>query len=220
MKAFELALKQRSDGLELDVFLTADQKVVVTHDRDTKRLTGQSLDVCLNSYDKLRTLDFGEGEKLPLLADVLDLIYKSDTLLNIEIKSMGLGSNGIESRIVDLVLSFTDLLPRILVSSFNPLHLWRTRRRDHRFALGYLACEEQSSWVRLPWLVKKFKPQTLNLNHKFALTADGQKLLNLNHPLLVWTVNDERDMNFWIEHKADGIITNYPDRLLKLKNPQ
>lgn len=76
--SFKLAWEQKADGGELDVFLTKDGKLVVCHDRDTKRLAGVSKVIPDTTFDELRALDVGKwkgekfaGEKIPTLAEML-----------------------------------------------------------------------------------------------------------------------------------------------------
>lgn len=213
LMAFDLARTQGADGVELDVFLTADGEVVVTHDRDTTRLTGHNLDVCKTSYDTLKNLDFGKGERLPLLSQVFDLLKSTSMIVNVEIKSMGLVRNGVESAVAAVIRQF-EFQNRVLISSFNPFHLWRIRRLLPKVATGYLVCEEQNYLWRMPWFIRYFQSTTINLDHKFANKPSGKLYRQLDLPIWLWTVNDEADMRFWLSDNICGIITNHPDRLI------
>lgn len=82
-----------ADGVEIDIYLTPDNRVVVIHDKSTKRTTGADLIVSKTSSKKLRKLDAGKwkdekyaGEKIPFLKEVLKEIPK-DKYLVIEIKT-------------------------------------------------------------------------------------------------------------------------------------
>ena len=72
LRAFKAAYKADADGIELDVVHSKDKKVVVTHDANVKRLTGTDQDVDKLTYAELSQLDFGKGERIPLLEDVFD----------------------------------------------------------------------------------------------------------------------------------------------------
>lgn len=72
------AWKTDADGIELDIYLTKDNKVILSHDANTKRTTGQSYEIANTHSKVLRTLDAGSfkdkqfaGEKLPFLDEVL-----------------------------------------------------------------------------------------------------------------------------------------------------
>ncbi len=85
LKAFELAVKN-GYGMELDVQLTADGKVVVFHDEDTKRLCGVDKNVRELSYQELVSLRLAETEgKIPLFSEMLELV-DGKTPLIVELK--------------------------------------------------------------------------------------------------------------------------------------
>jgi glycerophosphoryl diester phosphodiesterase len=78
LASINLAWKQGADAAEFDVYLSKDGKIVVLHDRDTKRVAGVDKRVVDQTLEELRTLDVGKwkgaaftGEKIPTLAEVL-----------------------------------------------------------------------------------------------------------------------------------------------------
>ena len=71
MAAFQLALQQHADGIELDVHLTADGQVVVIHDQDLSRTTNGQGMVDQLTLEELKHLDAGNGEQIPTLEEVL-----------------------------------------------------------------------------------------------------------------------------------------------------
>ena len=90
-----LAWELGADGAECDVMLTADQQVVLFHDKNTKKLTGQSHVISETTWDVLSSLEIKlretnlpgyKGETIPLLADVLATV-PADRMLVIEIKT-------------------------------------------------------------------------------------------------------------------------------------
>lgn len=82
-----------ADGVEIDIYVTSDDKVMVIHDKTTKRTTGTDLPVSTTTSKELRKLDAGKwkdekytGEKIPFLKEILKAIPK-DKYLVIEIKT-------------------------------------------------------------------------------------------------------------------------------------
>jgi glycerophosphoryl diester phosphodiesterase len=76
--AVRLGWEQGADGVEFDIYLSRDGKIVVIHDKDTKRTAGVARPVVEQTLDELRALDVGKwkapkfaGEKVPTLAEVL-----------------------------------------------------------------------------------------------------------------------------------------------------
>ncbi len=88
MKAFSLAV-ENGYGIELDIHLTKDNRVVVIHDNDTKRVCGKNIPVEESTYKELSELWLeNTDEKIPLLEDVLKLVDGKIPLL-VELKSKG-----------------------------------------------------------------------------------------------------------------------------------
>jgi glycerophosphoryl diester phosphodiesterase len=95
LAAIKLAWELGAHGAECDVMLTADKKVVLFHDKNTKKLTGQNLSVAETTWEELRPLVVipretnrpeYSNETIPLLEDVLAAIPE-DRMLVIEIKT-------------------------------------------------------------------------------------------------------------------------------------
>lgn len=93
MAAVRLAWEQGADAVEVDVHLTADGRIVCIHDETTKRTTGEDLVVRQSTWERLSQLDAGrwkgrafEGERIPLLDEVLDALPAEKGLL-VEIKA-------------------------------------------------------------------------------------------------------------------------------------
>lgn len=95
MASIRLAWELGADAAECDVMLTADQQVILFHDKNTRSLTGENLVVSETSWDVLRELTINlkesnlkkyKHEKIPLLEEVLETI-PDDRMLVIEIKT-------------------------------------------------------------------------------------------------------------------------------------
>ena len=142
MAGFRRAIELGLDGVELDVFLTKDNKLVVFHDLDTNRLTGvpgtitemtweeiQQLPIrsVINVGDKI--IDYGREEKIELLENVLEEM-RGKLLVNIEIKAYGLDfSQRHTGTAVAKLIRRMGLESDVFVTSFNfwPL-IWLERR--------------------------------------------------------------------------------------------
>jgi len=88
LEAFSLSLADRADMIEFDVRLSADGEPVVIHDDRTGRTARENLAVARCDAARLRTLRLKNGEPVPLLADVLDLV-RGAVPVNIEVKAAG-----------------------------------------------------------------------------------------------------------------------------------
>ena len=122
-------------GIELDVQLTTDNKLVVFHDRSLERMTGirkDLIDCDFNEIEQYNLLD--TDEKIPLFTDVLKEL-KKDTPLIIEIKPDG--------RYIDTVKSAVEIMRQYdglyNIESFNPKVVNYLKKNEPDIIRGQLA---------------------------------------------------------------------------------
>ncbi len=72
--AFHKAWAGGADGVECDIQKTADGRYVVIHDPTTDRVTGVRREIARTPFEDLRRLDFGNGERVPELSELLEAI--------------------------------------------------------------------------------------------------------------------------------------------------
>jgi glycerophosphoryl diester phosphodiesterase len=216
LRAFAKAHELGADGIELDIFLTKDGHIVVTHDANTKRLARDNKTVEISKLVDLKKLDFGKGEKIPTLEEVFKTFLGKFSVINVEIKSTGLRNSGIESKLADLIKKY-DALNKILVSSFNPVNLFRFKKCLPTANIGFLCCTSQSVFIRNRWVLRWLKPNTLNLDKNLFKRPLANAFFSLDLPKWVWTVNGSEDMAFWLKMGMSAIITNEPDKLMAIK---
>ena len=123
LAAFELALAQNADAIELDVKLSADGYAVVIHDPTVDRTTGSRGRVRDLSLQQLRSLDAGSllsekygGEKIPTLEEVFESVGKR-TFINVELTNYSTPRDSLVETVCILVKRF-GLQKRVLFSSF------------------------------------------------------------------------------------------------------
>ena len=160
LPAFQLALDEGADGIELDVWRCGSGEIVVTHNRDLSLLTGQSGNVEKLSLTQLRQLDFGKGEKIPTLEEVLELVPHIE-VLNIEIKGTHFWDRGIEKAVFQ-ILQGRGMLQRTIVSSFNPFILFRLRRISRQIPLGLIFHKASLLPLRRAWAAYLIKLVSLH----------------------------------------------------------
>lgn len=91
MGAFRAAIESGADMIETDVHLTRDGHLVLMHDENIYKTAGVPGKIGEMSFKELRSLNVGgayEPERIPTLDEFMELISKTDTLLNLEIKEM------------------------------------------------------------------------------------------------------------------------------------
>jgi len=188
LTAFDFALSQGCDGFEFDVRLSADGQAVICHDARTPQGN-----VARSSSEKLG---------LPLFRDVLRR-YQESAFLDIELKVAGL-----ETLVVDLLDEYRPAKGYV-ISSFLPDVLKKINRLNSELPLG-LICETASQFAAWPNLPVQF----VIPHHKLARPPTIDRLKEEGRKVLVWTVNSAADMRRFAEWSVDGIISDYPKKLV------
>lgn len=225
--AFNLARTQKADGIELDVQLSRDKVPVVIHDDTVDRTTNGHGAVQNMTILELKQLDAGSWkgdrfreEKIPTLADVLDVL--SDWLkpagsarggiLNIELKSEGLLTDGLEKVVVNLIAN-RDIQSRIIISSFSPFVLYRTKLLNPQLPRGLLYCQDMPIYLRRAWLRPLVKPQFLHPANDMVDTDYMRWASSHKYPVNPWTVDDPSEAKRLAALGVNAIITNQPATL-------
>ncbi len=107
-------------GVELDVRMTRDGVLVISHDVNLKRMTGVDFNVEAHDYDDMHALRLeGTDEGVPLFADALDILCAAEVPVIVEIKSTGRARRGAVCSAVLAELDSRDGL--FCVESFDPM---------------------------------------------------------------------------------------------------
>ena len=125
LPAYELAILQRADMIEIDLHRTRDGETVVTHDEDLAGLGGRG-EIAEATLAEVRALDAGDGARVPILDEVLD-VFGARIPFNLELKRGRRASYaGLEAAALAAV-ERRGLLDRTLFSSFDDRVLARLR---------------------------------------------------------------------------------------------
>jgi len=189
LASFNLALAQGCDGFEFDVRLTADGQAVLCHNE-----TARGLKIAESSAKELG---------LPQLREVLTR-YESAAFLDIELKVPGL-----EAITADLLRRFAPARG-FVVSSFLPEVLQAIHDLDRTIPLG-LICETRAEFRRWPELPVEY----VIPHHKLVGQSLIQGIKAASKKILVWTVNASADMKRLSEWGVNGIISDYPKRMVR-----
>lgn len=218
MAAFKMAVELGSDGIECDVQMTKDGQLVICHDETLERTTDGKGFLKDLSYAELRRLDAGSwfdskfaGERLPKLSELLKLVKDSGLRLNIEIKSGIVQYPGIEEKVMAQVEAY-GLRKQVIISSFNHYSIKKCKEINHSVKTGVLYMEG----LYEPW--NYLRSIGCECAHPFymALVPEiARELKARGHIINVFTVDDAAAAQELAGIGVDGIITNYPDRIIK-----
>lgn len=229
LASIQLALDLGVDRIEIDVQQTKDNEVIVLHDRTLRRTTNGFGFVKLLNYSDIEKLSAGVkfnrvyiDEKVPTLAQVIDLVDGKAELI-IETKYSYLYYPNIERHILNVIKS-KNAIDWCKIISFNDRALFRIHKLNENIRTGKLFVGKHAN---LPLSFDKginFKPlrryhfvDEIIVQHKYATQAIIDKVHEFGKELHVWTVNDPETIETLIKRGVDGIISDYPNLLLKYR---
>lgn len=222
LAAFELAVEQGADGIELDVKLSADGHVVIIHDATVDRTTGAHGRVKDLSLIELRSLDAGsffsdkfKGEKIPMLDEVFETVGKQ-TFINVELTNYNSPRDHLVESVCMLVKKFS-MHKRVLFSSFLPSNLSNARSYLPDVPTGLLALGGILGWWSRSFGFAFGKYDALHPNLKDATQQRIYFAHRLRKRVHVWTVNEETDMRRLFKWGVDAIFTDDPQLAVKVR---
>jgi glycerophosphoryl diester phosphodiesterase len=224
LAAFELALRQGADAVELDAKLTADGQIVVIHDQSVDRTTDGQGRVKDLTLAEIRKLDAGShfditfrGEPVPALEEVLKAIGRL-TFVNIELTNYNALTDQLPEKAAALVKRLK-LSRRVMFSSFNPIALRRAHRLLPEVPIGLLAFSGGRGWLARSWLGRLLVAyQTLNPEHRDVTPGFVESYHRKKRAVITYTVNDPDEMKRLFQAGVDGIFTDDPLLALRVRH--
>lgn len=204
-----------AQAMEIDVQLCADGVPVLMHDDTVDRTTNLTGHVGSISLSALQEADAGDGERVPTLGQVLELVAGKLTVM-CELKATP-GDPGQDQHLVDAVLRVLerqDAKPWAAIHSFNPEIVERARHTEPRVSAAIISGPVHGSDVdRLVGAVLKRNGQAISVHHS---CVDEALVVNAKRRQLTvwtWTPDTEAEWAAVVAAGVDGIITNQPHGL-------
>ena len=220
--AFELALAQQADAIELDVKLSADGQVIVIHDSSVDRTTNGHGKVQDMTLAELKALDAGSyrgsqfaGEKIPTLGEVFEAMGRR-TFINIELKNhRSHGEDLVET--VCMLVKKHQMQKYVMFSSFFPNALSKAHNYLPQVPRGLLALNGfLGIWAR-SFGFNFGKYDALHPNLQDFTQQEVTRVHRLKRRVHVYTVNKEEDMRRLFKWGVDGIFTDDPQMAVKVR---
>lgn len=219
--AFQKAIEVGSDMIELDIRFSKDGRLVVMHDATLERTTNGEGKVADYTLKELKELDAGSkfsprfaGEKVPTLQEILELA-KDRVPVNIEMKNQDPGRLPIEELAARALgeVKKAGMERQVIFSSFYPSALERIRELDPRLWVAFLY---HRHWNSISEASAGRSFSVLNLRSQFLTKSKIAKIREAGIRINVYTVNAEDELEQFVRWGVDGIITNHPDKLIRI----
>ena len=237
--AFQLAWEQGADAIEADFLLTKDGHIVCFHDKDTKRLAGQPLNVADANLEELRQFDVGsiqpqdseralrswnadqyKGVRIPTSAEVFATVPAGKKVF-IEIKC---GPEIIDPLLRELASS--GLTPdQVVVIAFDSALLKSLKERDPKWQTAWV-CHFGKRPNGKPRMAPAKVLRTLKEMKALALMSGGgdvdkgllDRIRSAGIEHYVWTINDPKLGPTYKAQGVDAIVTDLPAEMLAALN--
>ncbi|MDE0564833.1 glycerophosphodiester phosphodiesterase [Exiguobacterium sp. B2(2022)] len=207
LSAFEAALPY-VDGIELDVQLSKDGRLVVIHDETVDRTTDGTGWVKDMTLQELRQLKIDGYERIPTLEEVLGLIERSDVTLNVELKTDQYAYPGIE-RLAWLTVDEFHMTGRVVFSSFNRETLVRMRDVAPHARLAVLTLTGEADTVSF---AETIRAEAIHAQTEFIGSASWEEMRRTPLETRIYTINDVKDLPLM---PVAAIMTDEVERFAK-----
>jgi len=212
LSAYEEAIVQGADMVEIDLHRSRDGAIVVAHDRSLAALGGRG-EIADALLADIRGLDAGKGERVPTLAEVLDA-FGQRIAFNLELKQGQRGPYPELEAAALCAVRARNLLERTLFSSFYDPLLRSLREQCAQARLALLISRRfPTSWEeRARGLgAEALHPECSLVDRELVERAHGAGLAV--HP---FTEDDPDRIERLLDLGVDGVFTNQPGRMRRL----
>jgi glycerophosphoryl diester phosphodiesterase len=193
----ERVLEAGLDGMDVDARLTADGELAI----------------------------FLNGAYLGRFEDFVRSV-KGRGLALVDLQAPGVPASGIEQRAVEVIQRY-DAHLSVVLSSFNPLVLYRVKQRDPLVRTGFVFTDSRDpeaadlSWFMRQELIRRairkfVSIDVLSINHQVD-QAVVDRLIAKGWPVLLWTPDTESDIRRALARQPYGVISNQPTLTRRLR---
>ncbi len=213
LRAFDLAIRQGAQMIELDLHITRDDHVVVIHDPILDHTTDSKGRVDQMTLAEIKKADAAKGERVPTLEETLSLTH-GKVRLYLEIKDPRAAPETLRA------IRARRTQSEVMIASFD-VELMRKLGEDIKdielgIILGTMGINPLVRWREtFPWIaLRHINYQVLSLRVELCFRRVASQIKSQGKKLYVWTADDEREFARMIACQVDGIVTNVPDRLI------
>ncbi len=200
IESFKKAIELGANAIELDLQQTVDNRLVVSHDDNLKRVFGQDIPL---GGSLLRDLKELTGDKIPTFQETLEFINKKVDKILVELKK-----EGYEREVLRQIKKLR-LRDYIIIVSFNEASLYEIRRLDKDIETGLIYVRHKNPIASAMALHSQY----LLPLYKFIHTKNVGEAHKNNLKVVVWTINSRDEVETYRAKGVDGIVSDKPDIL-------
>lgn len=201
MQSINEAISLKADFAEIDVHLTKDNIVVLSHDNNIKRLTGQK--------GRINNLTFKELKEKKIIYknkkyDFIDLKTVLENVenkikLNIELKPVNGNEKILAKKVLEIIGNRND---KVIISSLSIKALKEVKNINYNISTGLILAVAYGDFYKIPFV------DFFCIEEQFASTENIQKIKKNNKLIYVWTTNDKQNIKDFCQKGINGIITD------------
>jgi glycerophosphoryl diester phosphodiesterase len=215
LAAFKKAVALGASFIETDLQLSRDARFVAIHDDTVDRTTNGQGKVHDQTLAVLRRLDAGSwfgseyaGERIPTLEEILEFSKKHDVVFYLELKPSG--SWGGEHALIG-ALRDSGEVARVVVISFDPSILANLRKIEPTLMTGVLYDGQLADPLQA---AQDVGARQLVVRGDLVTPAMIEQARQKDLQVVCWTVNHPAHIRMLVAAGVDGIMSDYPDRLV------
>ena len=208
LAAFRLAAEQRTDLVELDVQESSDGQVLVAHDADLMKVSGNPASIWETDAATLRAIDIGTykdpryaAERVPTLAEAL-AICKGRCKVLVELKSYG-HNQRLEERVVQIVEA-AGMVNECEFMSLDHDMVRKMKELRPSWRVGILVAKAMGD-------LTEWNADFLAVEARMASRRFIRRAHRAGQDVYIWTANDPAWMLMGLTRGVDGLITDHPD---------
>ena len=207
LMSFYLGMQMGANGIETDVHRSKDGVIMLFHDDDLQRVTGQSGEISDYTYEQLQSLLVKKDnlfDRIPSFEDFLQHFSFRDITFAIELKQAD-----IVEETADLIYQY-QIANKTVVTSFQYEELLKMRQYAPELETGYLTSEVSDI------LLEKMRKDGITELCPKADLLSGEKVAfwhSLGFRVRAWGIRDESTMKMAYDCGVDGMTVNFPDKL-------
>lgn len=190
------------DCIEIDVWKTTDNEIIVFHDAYLDRLTSETGFVCEMNYENIKKVKLNNNDYIPTLKDVVNVVKKNKVQLLIEIKSENALNETLS--ILSNQLSYDDFI----IGSFfhKDIKDLKEEKPDIQTSIMF-----ESVPVLLNEYLNIVNPDFVTVSIETYNQYLIDTIKSQNRKLIFYTVNTEPEVKLAIKASPYAIVTNFPN---------